>query len=66
MQQHTTSVATSDRCATCIRVRQTILDADARVERYAWMSGRNVKVPGCALFDGPGGTLTELGRFYIS
>jgi hypothetical protein len=49
-----------------MRIALPILDADARVERYAWMSGRNVKVPGCALFDGPGGTLTELGRFYIS
>ena len=42
------------------------LDADARVERYAWMSGRDKKVPGAALFDGPGGALTELGKYYVA
>ena len=42
-----------------------ILDADARVERYAWMSGRNDKVPGAALFDGAGGAMTALGRAYF-
>jgi beta-glucosidase len=49
-----------------MKIALPILDADARVERYAWMSGRNKKVPGSALFDGPGGSLTQLGRFYIS
>ena len=43
-----------------------VLDADARVERYAWMSGRNDKVPGAALFDGAGGAMTALGRHYFS
>jgi hypothetical protein len=43
-----------------------VLDADARVERYAWMSGRNDKVPGAALFDGAGGSMTALGRVYFS
>jgi O-glycosyl hydrolase len=43
-----------------------ILDADARVERYAWMSGRNDHVPGAALFDGAGGMMTALGRFYFN
>lgn len=42
------------------------LDADPRVQRYAWMSGRDTKIPGAALFEGPGGQLTELGRLYIS
>ena len=42
------------------------LDGDARVARYAWMSGRDKKVPGAALFDGPAGALTELGRLYVS
>ena len=42
------------------------LDADPRVQRYAWMSGRDRKIPGAALFEGPGGQLTELGRLYIS
>ena len=43
-----------------------ILDADARIERYAWMSARNDKVPGAALFDGAGGAMTALGRVYFS
>lgn len=43
-----------------------LLDGDARVQRYAWMSGRDKKVPGAALFEGPGGQLTELGKFYVS
>lgn len=43
-----------------------ILDADARVKRYAWMSARNNKVPGAALFDGAGGAMTALGRVYFS
>lgn len=42
-----------------------VLDADVRVERYAWMSGRNDKVPGAALFDGAGGAMTALGRVYF-
>jgi len=42
------------------------LDADPRVERYAWMSARNKKVPGSALFDGDAGQLTALGKFYVS
>ena len=33
--------------------------------RYAWMSGRNNKVPGAALFSGVAGSATELGRFYL-
>ncbi len=43
-----------------------ILEADARVARYAWMSGRNTKVPGAALLDGAGGHLTPLGRHYVA
>ena len=43
-----------------------ILEGDARVARYAWMSARNEKVPGSALFAGAGGELTALGRFYLS
>ena len=42
------------------------LDADPRVARYSWMSGRDRKIPGAALFEGEGGQLTELGRLYIS
>ena len=49
-----------------MRIALPVLDADARVERYAWMSARDTKVPGSALFDGPGGTLTALGRFYFA
>ena len=49
-----------------MRAALPFLDGDARVQRYAWMSGRDKKIPGAALFDGPGGQLTELGRFYIS
>ena len=41
-----------------------ILDADARVQRYAWMSVRNVHVPGAALI-GPDGALTALGERYL-
>lgn len=33
------------------------------VRRYAWMSGRNTKVPGAALFAAD--AATELGRFYL-
>ena len=35
------------------------------VRNSAWMSGRNNKVPGAALFDGAGGQLTALGKFYL-
>jgi hypothetical protein len=48
-----------------MKVALPILDADARVERYAWMSSRDVKVPGAALFTDVGGTLTALGKFYL-
>jgi hypothetical protein len=49
-----------------MRVALPLLEADSRVERYAWMSARDEKVPGAALFSGAGGALTELGRFYLS
>jgi len=48
-----------------MRAALPILDADARVERYAWMSARDDKVPGAALFAGAGGALTPLGREYF-
>jgi hypothetical protein len=45
------------------------LDADPDVERYAWMSGRDTKVPGAKLFaDGTPGqpsVLTPLGKLYF-
>ena len=49
-----------------MKVALPLLDADPRVERYAWMSARDEKVPGAALFDGAGGTLTALGNWYIN
>lgn len=49
-----------------MRIALPLLDADDRVERYAWMSGRDTKVPGCALFSGPAGQLTELGKLYVT
>lgn len=49
-----------------MKVALPFLDGDARVQRYAWMSGRDKKIPGAALFEGPGGQLTELGKFYAS
>jgi len=48
-----------------MKIALPILDADDRVARYAWMSGRNNKVPGSALFRGNGGALTELGAYYV-
>jgi len=42
-----------------------ILEADARVARYAWMSTRDVKVPGASLFAPGRSTLTPLGQFYF-
>jgi hypothetical protein len=48
-----------------MRIALPILDADDRVVKYAWMSGRNTKVPGSALFRGEGGALTELGAYYV-
>ena len=48
-----------------MKIALPILDADVRVERYAWMSARDYKVPGAALFQGPGGTLTALGQLYL-
>jgi len=47
-----------------MKIALPILDEDPRVERYAWMSGRDSKVPGAALFSG--NSLTELGRFYTT
>jgi hypothetical protein len=49
-----------------MKVALPFLDNDPRVLRYAWMSGRDKKVPGAALFDGAGGQLTELGRLYVT
>jgi hypothetical protein len=49
-----------------MKIALPILDGDDRVIKYAWMSGRNNKVPGSALFRGQGGELTELGKFYIT
>eukprot|EP00931_Biecheleriopsis_adriatica_P032261 TRINITY_DN18842_c0_g1_i1.p1 TRINITY_DN18842_c0_g1~~TRINITY_DN18842_c0_g1_i1.p1 ORF type:complete len:278 (-),score=43.00 TRINITY_DN18842_c0_g1_i1:71-904(-) len=34
------------------------------VERYAWMSARNGKIPGSSLIHPGSGTLTDLGKFY--
>jgi hypothetical protein len=48
-----------------MKIALPILDADDRVVKYAWMSGRNTKVPGSALFRGEGGSLTELGAYYV-
>jgi len=49
-----------------LRVALPLLEADARVERFAWMSARDDKVPGAALFAGAGGQLTPLGREYFA
>ena len=49
-----------------MRVALPLLQADARVERFAWMSARDDKVPGAALFAGAGGQLTPLGREYFA
>lgn len=46
-----------------MEVALPLLDQDARVERYAWMSARDVKVPGAALIS-PEGQLTLLGERY--
>lgn len=50
---------------TYMREALTILEADARVARYAWMSTRDVKVPGASLFVPASSTLTPLGEFYF-
>jgi hypothetical protein len=59
--------ATAAAHLTFMREALPILDADSRVVRYAWMSGRNLKVPGSALISGSvGHVLTELGKFYVT
>ena len=57
--------ATADEHLAYMRIALPILDADVRVERYAWMSARDYKVPGAALFHGEGGSLTPRGRLYL-
>ena len=41
------------------------LEGDARVERYAWFSGRSTKIPFVDLLAADG-VLTTLGQAYVS
>jgi hypothetical protein len=45
-----------------------ILDGDARVARWAWMSGRDDKVPGASIYEGaaPPVTRTKIGDLYFA